>query len=368
MKKIGLLLFCIASLAACSEKKNEIEKISHPIDLKSENLKTDSLLRGHNTFVDCYKDFLILRSGFNSAFYLCGLYDDSLKLELEFGEIGDGPSQFAHPVAFFSKDTNKLILKSSDNDKIFVFSEPFAENIKNEKKELFDVKNTGNCVWTTTHTTEMINDSTMISVGGNPESDEVFTLLSKGQAVLPVMSFPYPVLDDELEPVFRRMLYLSSFIAKQPNHNKYAWVGAEGNYMSLFSLEGNQAVDVCHVLTDYPNCTQTETGLNSSPDDAMGYTVQVTEKYIYLCKTPFETRQEWYDVLENKGGILPNGYPHYYSDVICVYDWEGNHVRDYKLDSPIKSFVVTSTDDKIIGQSLDINTDEERMVLFRLGN
>lgn len=367
-KKILRTIFYVAiSLflnSSCSAPESDQSHVSCML-LHGSVLKLDGSLQGRNNLVDNCGDYLLLKNGINYAFSLCKLEGDSIVLLSDFGEKGDGPMQLVSAVSFFSKDLKRLVIKEADNSKIMVYSEPFKENIMSKSYEKFSTIDFNYCLWGSFYTTVMVDDSTMVEIGGQPETDEVFSLLRKGKEVIPLEDFPYPTDEPQLEPVFRRLLYVSSFLSKRPNHNEYVWVGGEGNYMSLFSLNGNKAQNIRNIFTKYPKCTQTETGLKYEESDEMGYTVCTTEQYIFLCKPPYASRSEWHKVLKEQSGIQQNGFPQEYNNTICVYTWDGEHVMDFELDSPIKSFIIMD-DDRLIGQSLNLDADEEIMIEYDL--
>lgn len=352
-------------LVSCQHKENPSPNLAVET-LKATKLEVDKALVGINTFIDRCDNLILLKDGNEHAFNLCELKGDSLLCTMGFGTVGDGPDAFRQPVAFFCGDLKGLVIKEVSNSKFRHYPAPLSETLRRNQFRDFTVEGAGNCFSGLLFSSVMMNDSTVLLVGGLPDTDNVFTLLSVREGISPLGGFPYPTQDESMDPAFRRLNYMSSMVLKQPGKNRYAWVGCEASYFSLLSIEHGEAVNIKHVLTDYPVCTQGETSLSHSPDDALGFIPCVTEKYIYLLHYSYKTRAEWLDVIRNNEGIGPDGYPQEYLGLLSVYDWDGNYIKEYKLDEPVRSFTVTADDKRILGQSIDLDTSEEKMVQYRM--
>lgn len=173
------------------------------------------------------------------------------------------------------------------------------------------------------------------------------------------MSFPPDGID--AAPLTKRFVYNCGELLKRPFTNQFLYYCKNwGNYAEIMTLEEGKPVHRIIISEDSPIYTTAKNGIDSQSDKStlMGIKSYVTNKYIYIMPN-FENKEEY---LSDK----KRNYPSSHLDRMCIFDWEGQFVKLYKLSKPISYFVVSPDDSFILGSCDDLKSGDLSIEKFQL--
>lgn len=166
--------------------------------------------------------------------------------------------------------------------------------------------------------------------------------------------------DQPLVGTFKGYAY-NGRICQRPGYDQYLHVGSTGRMAAVFELENKRIVRRKEIYNKLPEFELAPDGMNLSPsgENDLGFRFAVSENYIYLCPIPFK--------LKDLGVVKDyKGYPLGYADDLQIFDWNGNPVCRYELDTPVVSLTVAPDESHLYANTIDPETEEPRILRFAL--
>ena len=204
------------------------------------------------------------------------------------------------------------------------------------------------------HSFAYISDSSLLAIGGRYDTKDLLSIihLNNDMTLTPLDFWP----SDEFDGNFRtkQALYMDNAkIFKNDALDKYLYVSMMGKYMEVFDIIDNQIANRQSICDIYPKYETHNDGVDYKTEDEInrGFYVYTTDSLIYARPIEFS--------LESlRSGENYKGYSLFFSENIHVFDWSGNFMRKYELDTPIYSFIVDDKNDVLYTTTVDLETDE----------
>lgn len=155
----------------------------------------------------------------------------------------------------------------------------------------------------------------------------------------------------------------NSLLYRNYKTNRLLYVCGLGKYMKLFELEGDSIVFEKDIMDTFPLYTVQSDGLNYGYGEGceQGFYTYTTDSLIYVRSTEYvasKTKPFWKTTYK--------GYPYNYSDRLWVFNWDGELVRKYQLDTPFYDFIVDAGDRVLYVTTEDMDTQEVLMKRYLL--
>ncbi|MFJ1491762.1 BF3164 family lipoprotein [Capnocytophaga canis] len=179
-----------------------------------------------------------------------------------------------------------------------------------------------------------LDDERVMYIGGETGEANILTVVdvAKQQSIPTGMWFEDDYKGDN---IIKQGAYgINASIYQHPSKSIYVYACRFGQYVETFTLNSEYQVENRKIILDkkpiyeaYPD------GLNSKIKDSDRHNPQgvknvfPTEKYLYvMLENPFY----------NENGNLTSykGYSSFHNDMIQVFDWEGNHIKNIELELP----------------------------------
>ncbi|WP_418561366.1 hypothetical protein [Rikenella microfusus] len=192
------------------------------------------------------------------------------------------------------------------------------------------------------------------------EKENMFEIFFPGDSLTESLASPYPETDQPLVGTFKGYAY-NGRICQRPGYDQYLHVGSTGRMAAVFELENKRIVRRKEIYNKLPEFELAPDGMNLSPsgENDLGFRFAVSENYIYLCPIPFK--------LKDLGVVKDyKGYPLGYADDLQIFDWNGNPVCRYELDTPVVSLTVAPDESHLYANTIDPETEEPRILRFAL--
>jgi hypothetical protein len=328
MRKILFLFYLISILSCDYDKTSKIVEIQFSdakiINMERKIVNTE-LYRPSKIFI--YKDKLVIYDDMNNSLFKIFECND-LTYKYSFGSIGQGPNEFAFVVPetmnsstyFEILDRNKLCYFSITDTGAFQIASPKivshqsgpVNNLKKMSDSIYIFENgLGTDKFDKEFILYNINDRTNREFGNIRFFDNSVKAQNKEE----------------------QYFSLSKFMTANPVNNKFAVFYDKYPYFKIFSseiLSGLYHIDSKIQHTDFRHHF-------SRPFS--------TDKYIYVMW--IEKSDE--EIMANISDFNP---------LILIFDWNGNLIKNYRLNKPIIAFAVNDSNDKLYAVSLsedDIN-------------
>ena len=175
-----------------------------------------------------------------------------------------------------------------------------------------------------------------------------------------IRKISFPISDSFLgEPSIKAMVYTSNAkIHYNKKLAKLAYACGEGQYLEIMDYKDGNVCNRKKVLSILPEYSIWSEGNLMSYEmiDKRHRGVQswMTEQGIYISYNNWD-----YDSLYKE-------YPWYYTDIIYVFDWEGNKIRSFMTDRPFSTFMVSADDKKLYTISMELETSEPLICSYYL--
>jgi hypothetical protein len=305
-------------LISCSES------INNPIDHFSESLTEKISVTKQISLeeFDILKPVRALRM--NSSSYMIqdgqrkdifNFVNSNSKKIAKGGCFGNGPQEFTS-IGNIQKQGDNVIVYDISHKRLSKI-EVLSDNVLTmQEMRNIDTKNTlfmTHCI-----------DSNLIASG--IFKDYWLMHMGKDDTICSTIDFPY---FDELKntpPMQKSILYLSTLIANSPNKKKIVAVTQKHGVIAFLNYNDNQLLKSYKQLKYYAPKFQILEGGNIafSKDNKTGFcSVDCDDTYVY---TLYSGRTS------NEHGML-----NHHCENLLVYDWEGNPIKRYLLDTPLYS-------------------------------
>ncbi len=192
------------------------------------------------------------------------------------------------------------------------------------------------------------------------EKENMFEIFFPEDSLAESLVSPYPETDQPLIGDAKGYAY-NGRICQRPGFDQYLQVGSMGQLATVFELENKRIVRRKEIYNKLPEFKLAPDDLNLSPsgENDLGFRFAVSENYIYLCPIPFK--------LKDLGVVKDyKGYPLGYADDLQIFDWNGNPVCRYELDTPVVSLTVAPDESHLYANTIDPETEEPRILRFAL--
>ena len=300
-------------------------------------------------------------------FWTYRLDGDSLLYENRFLYPGEGPNEMMNPSCHVDQVNQRFFLYSTTNGgqigrfyKISV--RPFSNLYYPESWEKIVCPQRKNFTWSSQNNVfEMLNDSTVIGLGGDNQGSNLLSMFTLGGDT--IIDLPVSLPDDRntSKPIVRRLVYNEGAIRKRESANQILYYCYKGNYAEIITFGEDDTITRKVLVNDYPLYETAKDGFNRTykMDCLMGLKAYTTDRFIYLFAWPLRKKEELQH-LDYKG------YSSTFNDYIYVFDWEGNYIKSYFLDTPIDYFVVSQDDSFLLGSTCDLETGDYYVRKFYL--
>lgn len=170
--------------------------------------------------------------------------------------------------------------------------------------------------------------------------------------------YEYPYKDDTEEKIngrARAMAYQGTFHSN-PSKNKAVYAVNSAPIVFFYKIDEGNFIEVKKYIWGFPSykpeITDNSTSVVTSKDDKRGFVdAYATDKYVYLAYSGKSYRD--FDLKA------------YSADILYVFDWEGNPVRKYYLNTDITCLCVSDNDDMMYAFS---KIPEPTLIVFNLVN
>lgn len=186
------------------------------------------------------------------------------------------------------------------------------------------------------------------------ENDEMFWYATP-DTLLP-LGIPYPDDGQKAGGIAKATIYMG-MLAKHPTESKFLYTTRNsGKYAFIFTVDtvSHSVTDRVSLLDEYPVYEVRPDGLNAvaKPDSPRPVRCAVSKDYIYMLYVggTFERPEA--------GGT--------YSDLVRVYDWEGNPIRSFRLDQLVDGLYTDADGHYLYGIATDKESFEPRLLRYRL--
>lgn len=192
------------------------------------------------------------------------------------------------------------------------------------------------------------------------DKDNMFEMFRTGDMTARPLVSPYPEAAAKMVGVARGVAY-NGRIYQQPGADRYVQIGSTGQMVTIFDLIDSTITNRKEVYNELPEFKLAPDGLNLSPagKNKLGFRTAVTAGYIYLLDVMFK--------LEDLG-VVPDykGHRLGFSDQLLVFDWEGNPVARFELDTPAVAMSVAPDDSYFYAFTEDPESGEQQVLRFAL--
>ncbi len=278
----------------------------------------------------CIKDSFIITSTYNrnSFFTVYSINNNNIQELYSFGEKGEGPEDFIFPtslriydkyVHFYDKALSKYItIESLDSLKI---------QTKNVQSLGFN---------------NLIKLTNGDFLGDGFFSDVRFKLIQKEDTIS--LKIPYPSEDKTKESVQTGLAYQGD-INRNPKRDQIVYTSSYGDIIEIYKSTNNGIEQIFSQQLQYPLYTPQdqnsgEISSNLSPKCIKSaLCTYVTEKYIYILYS----------------GMTMDDPMHNYSNIVHVYDWQGNPQKKYILDKHLTCIGIDEHDQFLYGVYWEID-------------
>lgn len=329
LKSIGWIVCTIILFHACTTKQKktetvELQSITDTLHANILSVKGETEMVNPQQVKTVSNDYLVViddkKEGIFQVFRL-----PELIFLYSFGSVGSGPNEFSTFISYNTitdvQDNQLLIYESAlgnieyytVTDTTMVLQKNATLSYTNQTMQLNGV--------------EGLNDSTLVAFYGiTPETntDKEFIALRPDSEDTLFTFGSYP--KTELEGVLRAQDFYKATTAK-PDGSKFV---AFYSYHQRFRIYDNKGTLLKDITINDPHIS-----VNSEDKIIYRNYVEASDNYIYVF-APHTTR----DGLSAPDEIRP---------IIEIWDWNGEFVRRFMLDKPVKYFTVSEAHGKLYG-------------------
>lgn len=342
-----ILIILILTLTSCSKKDNFrslklLAKESTP--LEGSVLSCDSLIWS-SCIVGYFDNKLITRIySLGDVFIVYDYKDDRIEQTGSFGREGSGPFEIIQRAECYYDRESKLFyifdIKNNDIVKSYMIDASDINNLFNIKmwKEL-NFPQFEKSSW---KTFIPLSDSIFIALGGNYDNSNLLSTINLNNGTMTELNIKFPQDKMDVKPFIKRQVYHEGGLLKRPSGNRFLYYCTNlGNYAEIITLNDDMSVIQENIANDFPVYKTAPDGINLESDmkTLRGMEVYITDNYVYLLPN-FRNKTEYSE---------DDYYNH--SEYLFIYDWNGNFIKSYHLNIPIRCFIVDENDSYILGSS-----------------
>ena len=338
-------------LFSCQTTKNktpyenfqEINEIkAEPIEL---NQKIDRVL-----FIENINNYLVILDPFNNNNTLKLIDPSTNSIIKSFGKKGRGPGEFISPSSLtkIENQSNSFELYDINLRKIIEYS---IDSVINSKNYFPNFKK--NFSQPTGSLTGVISlDSVYVGIGIFEQGK--YLLIDKKNLIKSYeLNYPEDKSRKDSKNKHKAMAYQGK-IVKRPKHNEFVFASSNCDYLEICKYDNGELTEVKEAITYHPKYTiQTKAkgfGIQWDADNPNGYVdMRVSENYIFALYSGRTFNEYKFDVA--------------YGEHLLVYDWKGNPIKYFKLDTPLQCISSPNINNEIFGIA---NIPEPRIIKLKL--
>ena len=353
-----ILLLLLIALSSCQKKSKSY------LDGEIETIK----LEGITMYVDDPNFFIskIICKHHSTLYMESEMYDtlinvyrisaDSLILIDKFLNKGQGPYEFSVFGSLYDKEMQTLSFFENSG----VLTKGYIIDLKSDSS-IYNKSSWKRLDFSKMEKARMgdsfayISDTLLLAIGGEAGARDILSVinLNDEKSYTPLSFWPNDGFEDNI--YVKQGVYMNNAkVFKNHSLRKYLYVCGLGKYMELFNIVDGQIIDQSPICEIYPKYEVRDDNLNYKGDENdinQGYRVYVTDSLIYAIPMEYTL-----NMLRNRETY--KGYPCSYGEKIDVFDWSGNFVKRYELDTPVLSFIVDENDHIIYTITDDLETGD----------
>jgi len=319
-KRITILVFSLITIISGCKNTRPIEENISYINHHMINIGNDIIGRG-GPMLSFQDQTVGIEFLFDTCFYT---WDNKKSSFFRFGNRGQGPDEFLHPSSL--QCTSDTTIGIYD-----LFTKRFDEI--RFPLERYEVKKTNNVLFESrTFRIIKTNNNQYLGIGAYEES--MFTLYdSLGRKINSFFEYPYKNKEEgKIKNHLRAMAYQGCLISN-PSMTKCVYACSKGDILHFYTIQKDNIEVIKRIEKIYPQyITEEENGGFGAPmskDNMVGYIhAYATDKYVYLLFSG-KTINDYFSLNKREDG-----------DNLFVYNWDGEVVKQFKLDIACQYFCV----------------------------
>ncbi len=355
-KLIRIMLPAVLSLSILMSCRGRQESTK----VECEDLK-GSVIMPDTGFYYCFRPFMMgdrfITTVNNRAegAYMGEIDGDSLRSIAYFTRIGQGPKEFVEMELTPGPDSTLYAMNGSFGYPISVIRIPFhpipkADMSDWEEFRIDSLKFISGVPWV------VISDSTALVNSSTFESDNLFSILDFKNST--VKEIPWTPDDGvKMDNLHAKQMVYSNNAHLFRNGDRLFFMSGAGAYACIFTLDG-EGIKIEKTLYEiYPEYELAPDGLNHS---IKGNTIRkdaaASAENIYIL-----------DFDRDMNGEIPeDNWDASIGNMVHVYDWDGNHVRDLRLDRDVFMIFASGDGKYLYARAYNKETGDTDIIRFDL--
>ncbi len=271
-------------------------------------------------------------------------------------KVGQGPEEVLDASLFKDRNDRVYALARATNSPLLIKQ----IDLGSDSRKIADICRgsvTGKIDWSGTNSITFSEDSIVIFAGANiSQLKGIFSLFDTRNGEVKNMDF-FPEDGIKASPRTKFLIYAMNSTLASNSEGKYLYCLGINKYAFIFHLDNDNVVIDKWLFKNDPDYSQTdELGNFTYHPDKEGLIIYATDKFIYgLLKNLDE-----YGNIADSFSNLHNG------NHIDVFDWDGNKVASYDLDSFGYGIIVDREDRMLYLQKRNVDTDELEILKYTL--
>lgn len=342
---LSILLLTMV-LFSCENTKNQINKI------KTEKLTGTKISVGDDFvgkgILGILQDsiVLVMNSNGESLVEMHILKNEEMTFSKKILNQGRGPKDLLGP--FYANSLTFLsFCDFAQNGKMLRIRKDALNDFNTDKLESTKIPIIGMFPSSLRNGYLWLDNERMMYIGGEIGNTNILTVvdLTKQQSIPTAMWFED---DYKGENIVKQGAYaINATIYQHPSKPIYVYACGFGQYLETFTLNSEYQVENRKVILDKkPIYEARPDGFNIKIKDSDRHNPQgvkgvfPTEKYLYLM-----LENSFYN--EDGSQASYKGYSFFHNDVIQVFDWGGNHIKNIELELPCHSLAWDTKNKKL---------------------
>lgn len=347
-KKYLSILICLFSIFSCNEK---IENITDYFKTKEDLNHTVIKLENDSYYSKVWKfycfDNKLVAYDVDHA-YLFSITDLNKKVMLtKFGKIGQGPDEVLGTVTSTSM-VGKNVISFFEPNKSVLYTVNFEDVASTVQTEVLSVKGT-DIILTLTPLS-----SDLFIATGIFEQGRYLLLDKKGRVIS--YNFEYPTLpNDEAFTHAQKAMVFQGALASRPDGERFFSVCEDNEVFEIIEVTStNELNKIFEFHGEMGDFKAEGDGVNSVSAAVSRFS---KKKFI----DSYCTQDNIYLLYSNRviGSKINNAY---FSDIVLIFNWDGNPIKMLNLDVDVSSIAVDEVDRYLYAYSDDI----EQIIRFDL--
>ncbi|MDR1122329.1 MAG: TolB-like 6-bladed beta-propeller domain-containing protein [Dysgonamonadaceae bacterium] len=324
MKNISIFLYSFILFFSCSQNPSDFSNgvffdVSEDIEHQKLNIDTTAVICGFVADMDILdsllvvNDFIMQDNAINVYNYRTG------EVAERFGFIGKGPGEVINPVKSIFTAANKIQLYEPNLKKMIVYN---LSN--NERHRLLEYSMLKSKIEGWVLEAVKVNDH-FICIGKTGIFEHKRFVVLDTLLNIIYSTGDYPVLiKNQSTSEIQDILYYVCNLALRPDNKRFASGSYIGAVLEIFDIsEIEKDIRTVNTIRIYPPIYNRKKDVTWGDDTIIGF------------EDLYATNNFLYALLNGSRGAK-----YQYPNSICVFDWDGNPVKQYITDVPLRSFAV----------------------------